>query len=398
MGSKRRSALLALTGILLLAINLRPVITAVGPIVGDISGDLSLTAGELGLLGALPLAMFGMTSGFVQLITKRFGVERATAGAMLVLTAATVVRSVPGPNANLWVGTVLIGLAIAVGNVAVPVLVKQSFPDSSGTVTGLYVAVLGLFAGLAAAFAVPIAEASFLGWRLSLAIWALLTVGAFGFWAFQSVRAIRAPTSQPDPLASVHINVWRSPTAWFLAAYMGLQSSIFYVSLTWLPTVEQSLGYSPAATGWHMFVLQVAGVAGNLVTPIFLRIGVDEKFAALTPGICYLFSVPGMYFSPQLALLWVAIIGFGTGVAFVVSLNFIVIRSHKVETAVRLSGMNQGVGYLAASIILFLAGTRAGENPLQVLLILFIASTGLVLVGFLAGRKTYVDDPATVST
>src|SRR5699024_10749466 len=111
---------LSILAILLVAINLRPVITAVGPIIPDIGGDLSLSASQLGLLGALPIAVFGLASGFVQKLVGRFGVETTTAGALWLLTIATVWRSWPGPTANLWAGTALIGVAIAIGNVAVP--------------------------------------------------------------------------------------------------------------------------------------------------------------------------------------------------------------------------------------------------------------------------------------
>src|SRR5699024_2347942 len=101
-----------------------------------------------------------------------------------------VLRSWPGPDANLWVGTVLIGAAIAVGNVTVPVIVKTSFPRATALVTAGYVAVLGIFAGLAAALAVPIAAASDLSWRLALGCWAALTLAGLVFWA---ARAARVP-------------------------------------------------------------------------------------------------------------------------------------------------------------------------------------------------------------
>src|SRR5699024_5716276 len=156
VSTRFREFVLPLVGILLLAINLRPAITAVGPIITEVGEDLSLSSSELGLLGALPIATFGAISAFVQIFIQRFGVERVTVAALLVLTGATVLRSWPGPNANLWIGTILIGAAIAVGNVAVPVFVKRSFPRQVATITGVYVAVLGICAGLAAAFAVPI--------------------------------------------------------------------------------------------------------------------------------------------------------------------------------------------------------------------------------------------------
>src|SRR5699024_4342316 len=200
------------------------------------------------------------------------GVERTTAGALALLTVATVLRSWPGPHANLWIGTVLVGAAIAIGNVAVPVLVKQSFPRATALVTSIYVAVLGIFAGLAAALAVPLAAASTAGWRLSLGVWAVLTCLGLVFWVMHALRsapprdrASMSTSERRSPHRPSGLNVWRTPMAWQISAYMGLQSGVFYISLTWLPTVEQALGISATAAGWHMFLLQIAGIVGNLL-------------------------------------------------------------------------------------------------------------------------------------
>src|SRR5699024_8728130 len=195
-----------LLGILLVAINLRPVITAVGPVLPALGEDLSLGPSALGLLGALPIAMFGLVSAMVQNLIARFGVERTTAGALALLTVATVLRSWPGPHANLWIGTVLVGAAIAIGNVAVPVLVKQSFPRATALVTSIYVAVLGIFAGLAAALAVPLAAASTAGWRLSLGVWAVLTCLGLVCWVMHALRS-----SPPRDRASMSTSARRSP-------------------------------------------------------------------------------------------------------------------------------------------------------------------------------------------
>lgn len=391
MSSRLREPALPLVGILLLAINLRPAITVVGPIITEVGHDLALSASELGLLGALPIATFGAVSAFVQIFIGRFGVERVTAAAMIVLTGATVLRSWPGPDANLWVGTILIGAAIAVGNVAVPVFVKRAFPEKAATITAVYVAVLGVCAGLAAALAVPIAQASDLGWRMSLGIWAVLAVLAVIYWASQALRAARIAGGSSVPLGEERVNLWRSPVAWQLAFYMGVQSSVFYVSLTWLPTVEQHLGFSAVTAGWHMFLLQISAVAGNLLAPVFMRIGPDERFATVLPAVFFLIALAGLYWAPAAALLWVSVLGAGTGSAFVVSLSLMATRAKHVATAGQLSAMSQGVGYAVAAVVLFTAGYIAGVNILGVLGVLLVAGILVGAIGLLAGRKRMVD-------
>lgn len=392
MSTRFREFALPLLGILLLAINLRPAITAVGPIITEVGEDLSLSPSELGLLGALPIATFGAVSAFVQLLFQRFGVERVTVAAMVVLTGATVLRSWPGPDANLWIGTVLIGAAIAVGNVAVPVFVKRSFPERVAVITGIYVAVLGICAGLAAAFAVPLAEASPLGWRLALGVWAVLTVVALIHWAIKVASAPPSRGGSSTPLGE-RFPIWRSPVAWQLSVYLGAQGSVFYICLTWLPAVEQHLGYSPAVTGWHMFGLQLTGVIGNLLAPHLMKLGTDERLSTIAPGLASLISVFGFFWLPGAALVWVFIFGLGTGTSFVVSLSLIATRADTLTIAGQLSAMTQGIGYTITAALLFSSGVAYGKNPVGVLAIIGFAATVVAVAGLWAGRSRTVPGP-----
>ncbi len=384
---RRANALLPLLGIVLVAINLRPAITAVGPVLPLLGADLELDAAALGLLGALPVAVFGIVSAVVQPVMARLGVERTTAAALALLTVATVLRSWPGPDANLWIGTVLIGAAIAVGNVTVPVIVKTSFPRATALVTAGYVAVLGIFAGLAAALAVPIAAASDLSWRLALGCWAALTLAGLVFWGTRAAR-VPAPVGGRSVLPGAGGgSLWRNATAWHISVYMGVQSSVFYVSLTWLPTVEQELGVDPVAAGWHMFVLQVAGVVGNLVAPALMRIGSDQRTAAVLPALMHLLGLAGILFAPGGVLIWVAILGLGTGSSFVVALSLVAVRARDVTTAGRLSSMAQAVGYAIAALLLFLAGPVQAHDSLAVLGVIAAGALGVLVFGSLAGRR-----------
>lgn len=387
VSTRRWQFLLPLGGILILGINLRPAITAVGPVLPEIGRDLQLGPSELGLLGALPIATFGIFATVVQRLIQRYDPERVTMAAMLVLTGATVLRSLPGPNANLWVGTILIGAAIAVGNVIAPVLVKRSFPTSTSTITAAYVAVLGVCAGLAAALSAPLAEASMWGWRFALGIWALVTVVAAAYWTWQSVRTPSVSGGGSIAITGTSTQLWRSGAAWKLSIYMGAQSSVFYVSLTWLPTVEQHLGFSAVTSGWHMFALQIAGVAGNLLAPLLMRIGNDERFAAALPGVLFLASLAGLYWFPKGALVWVSILGLGTGSTFVVALSLMASRAKDVIVAGRVSAMAQGVGYTIAAMILYLAGAAAGVSILAVLAVLAGAGVLVGAIGLATGRN-----------
>ena len=380
-------------GIVVIAVNLRPAITAVGPVLPMLGEDLGLSPFAMGLLGALPVAVFAVVSSIVGHLVRRFGVERTAVLALSVLALATVLRSWPGPEANLWVGTVLIGAAVAVGNVTVPVIVKRDFPTATPLVTGIYVAVLGIFAGLAAAFAVPLAGASTLSWRLSLGGWAVLTVFALAVWVPRAERlraAARAATRAGGPTAPTTAGsgeLWRNRDAWLLSCYMGVQSGAFYISLTWLPTVEQELGFSDVASGWHMFVLQVLAIGGNLAAPVLMRFGRDERLTATLPGAFMMTGAVGLVLAPGAALVWMCVIGLGTGLSFVVALTLIAVRAGDLHTAPRLSAMAQSVGYAIAAGGLLGAGVLHTLGPSAVPLLIAAVGLATAALGTLVGRE-----------
>ena len=402
---------LLLLGIAVLAANLRPALTATGPVLPLIGAEVGLSGRTLGLLTALPVMVFAVTSGGVHRLVERFGIERTTAGALTGLALALLLRSWPGWAGNLWLGTVLLGAALAVLNVTVPVIVKRDFSGAASWVTGSYVAVLRTFAGLAAALAVPLAASSQLGWRLALGCWAVVAVVALLVWlprawrrrsspghgaaAASVVQAEATPVTLPapaaeareQPLAGRSATLWRSAPAWRLAAYMGMQSVAFYTAFSWIPSVEQHLGVDPAHAGWHMFVLQLAGILGSLLTPVLMRAGTDERWAATLPGLIISAGALGLWLAPAAVLVWVVLIGLGTGSAFVAILSLITIRAADLRTAPRLSSMAQAVGYTIAAVGLLTAGFVFEANVLAVLPLILAVGAATAVLGLGVGRR-----------
>lgn len=155
--------------IFFVALNLRPAIIAVGPILSDIGADLGWGESLLGLLGALPLLAFAAVSCTVGFLTKRFDTDKVLFASLLVLAAGCLLRSAFGQGA-LWAGTVAIGAAIAVGNVLAPTIVKRDYPDSIPIATGAYSACVTLGSAIAGLSA-SCAEEALGGWRGALSIW-----------------------------------------------------------------------------------------------------------------------------------------------------------------------------------------------------------------------------------
>ncbi|MDN4484296.1 MFS transporter [Demequina lignilytica] len=379
-GTARRPPVAALA-IFLVALTLRPAITAVGPVLGRIGDDLGLGEAGLGLLGALPLIAFAVVSPLVHRLSARGGVERTLLWALVGLTAGIILRSWTG-QAGLWIGTLVLGAAIAISNVLVPVVVKGDFPGRVSWATGLYSAFIAGSAAVGAAVAVPLADVG--GWRLALGAWALLAAAVtVAWWVRSRRRHVAAAVPEPD---LAHATVWRSPTAWLVTLYMGLQATTFYVLVTWLPTIEVAAGYSEHTAGVHLFVFQIVGIVGGLAVPSLMRPD-SQRAAAVAGALTLVTGLAGMLLAPDLILVWVAITGIGSGASLVVSLTLMSVRGRTAAEATQLSGMAQSLGYALAAVGPVAAGVlgelTGGWTP--VLVMLLTAALLQIGVGIAAG-------------
>ncbi len=377
VSSRAKDGLLA-TGILLIAFNLRPAIAAIGPVAGTIRETLDLSNSALGLLTTLPLLAFGSVSLLTPVITRRFGIPGMLAGAMGLLALGVAIRSIPWVAA-LFAGTVLLGIAIAFGNVLLPSLVKQSFSKKFGLMTSLYSGMMGVGAALAAGITVPLAEGNPWGWQGALAVWSLPALLALVVWLPQLSRSRQLLTADGPRKKGKYLG--RSRLAWNVALFMGLQSFAFYVVLAWLPDMLQGRGANAVFSGWMLSLSQATGVLGSLITPLWAGKRSDQRSIIMVLVALETIALLGLIF-PALGpvQLWVSLIGSSLGGAFGLALYLIVVRSADTETATRLSGMVQAIGYLLAATGPLVAGSLfdlTGDWRLVLLLLLVVAGIKL---------------------
>jgi CP family cyanate transporter-like MFS transporter len=394
---------LAVTGLLLVASNLRAAITGVGPVLEEIEASLGIPSSAASILVSLPLLAFALVSPVAPRVARALGLERTIGLALAVLAVGLVLRSVP-PDVLLWVGTALIGAAIAVLNVLLPSLVKRDFPRKVGELTGAYSAVQSAFAAIAAGVAVPVAGATALGWRLPVGMWAgLALVGLAAIVpqirrspAPEGAAASTTPTSAPtDPATPAgtpprrpHHNPWRSALAWQVTAFMGLQSASFYILVTWLPSMETSAGISPTAAGVNQFLLNALGILGSLICSALIARLRDQRALAVAGALLLLVGTGGMLLLPSAAALWSMIAGFGGGGTLVLALSLFGLRTTDHVQAASLSGMAQGVGYLLAAVGPIAIGALHDVEGSWTcaLVVLGLIDVAILVAGALAGR------------
>lgn len=383
---------LLLVGILLVGANLRAGITAVGPVLGDIQADLGISAAVASILISIPLIAFAVVSPLAPVLAARVGMERALGLALAVLAAAIVIRSLPW-TPGIWLGTALLGIAIAVLNVVLPSLIKRDFPDRVGSVTGLYSAVQGAAAAAASGIAVPIAGLGHEGWRLALGVWAGLALIALAvFWPQLRTRTL--PRAHPAGKSTPRRSPWTSALAWQVTAFMGLQSTLFYAAITWLPSIERSAGIGAGTAGLHLLEMQLFGVLANILTAAILQRTRSQSLLAVVVTALAAVGVIGLALAPGNAAIWVAFIGLGCGSTIVIALSLFGLRAVDHHQAAALSGMAQAVGYTFAALGPIAIGllhdaTRGWDIPLVTLLIILVAQA---IAGALAGRDRRIGE------
>lgn len=220
LSGKNRIFLIA--GILMIATTLRVTFTGAAPLLDTIRSAYSLTTAQTGLLTTLPLLAFALISPLAAPVARRFGMERSLFAALLLICAGIAIRSLPSPYL-LFGGTAVIGGGIALGNVLLPGLIKRDFPHSVARLTGAYSLTMGAAAALGSAMVVPLALNGF-GWQGALLMLMCFPLLALFLWLpqWRSQQHANLSTSR-----ALHTRgIWRSPLAWQVTLFLGINSLV----------------------------------------------------------------------------------------------------------------------------------------------------------------------------
>ncbi|QFG22016.1 MFS transporter [Actinomadura sp. WMMB 499] len=408
MSAARTSRVAAVALIVLVALNLRPAIAAVGPVLTEIQDAFGLSGTAAGALTTLPLAFFGSYGLLAPFLRRAPRSETLLVTSMALLFAGLLLRLVDAPF-PLFAGSLVAGMAISIGNIAMPAIIKRDHPESLTTVTAIYTVAMSGGAALAAGLAVPVENAFDASWRLPLGLLAVPTAVAGLIWLPRALRAARAARAAPSVPAArgVAALVWRSPLAWSVTAFMGLQSLLAYVTLGWLATIWQDRGMSEAGAGYALAVTAGVQAVSSLLVPVLARRMRDQRPLVVLIVVLTAAGFAGATWAPiGTVWVWTVVLGVGQGLGFPTALSFIGLRSHDASVAAQLSGMAQGVGYvLAATGPLAVGALHDATGGWTVPMLGVLAVTVTLLVpGMIAGRIRTVggpppeDEPADTTT
>lgn len=386
---KRYYTFLLILAILFIAATLRSPLTSVGPLIPFFREELDVSNSMIGLVNTLPLLAFGVFSSLVPKISSKFGMELTLLAAMCMLTVGIFIRALSGLPL-LLVGTVLLGMAIAFGNVLMPGLIKSSFPYQIGLMTGIYSVSMNIFGALASGISVPIASVPSFGWRNAMQIWSVLSLIAI------VILLLRLPAARSEKKVFVKVEnkasrgIFKSKIAWAVTLFMGLQSFIPYSLFTWLPDILMTKGFDESEAGWLIAIYQLGLIPTTFIAPIIAGRMQSQRLIGCIAGLLFFFGLLGVTFiSSHLIIAPLILTGVGAGTAFSLAMMFFVLRTNSIAESSQLSSMAQSVGYLVAAMGPLLLGTIAEKTNgwMVPLIILMIAALCIAFFGTIAGKN-----------
>ncbi|MEW9681696.1 CynX/NimT family MFS transporter [Pseudomonas sp. TE50-2] len=378
---------LLLLGLVLVALNLRPALSSMSPILGQVSEGLGLSASQAGLLTTLPVLCLGLFAPLAPILARRFGSERVILGILLTLALGILVRSALGAT-GVFIGSLMAGASIGIIGVLLPGIVKRDFPQHAGTLTGVYTMALCLGAAMAAGATVPLTRHFDDSWALGLGFWVLPALLAMLVWLPQSRQGHGV-----HKVAYRVQGLWRDPLAWQVTLYMGLQSSLAYIVFGWLPSILIGRGLSPTEAGLVLSGSVIVQLVSSLSAPWLATRGKDQRLAIVVVMLVTLGGLFGCLYAPLEGLWgWAILLGLGQGGTFALALTLIVLRSKDAHVAANLSSMAQGVGYTLASMGPFAVGLvhdlTGGWGAVG--WIFAVLGIGAIAFGLGAGRALHV--------
>ena len=379
---------LLLLGLILVALNLRPALSSMAPLLSEVSASLGLSAAKAGLLTTLPVLCLGLFAPLAPVLARRFGAERVVLGILLTLAAGIILRSSLG-EVGLFAGSLIAGASIGIIGVLLPGIVKRDFARHAGTMTGVYTMALCLGAALAAGATVPLSHYFGGSWNIGLGFWILPALLAALFWLPQV-----GPKHGAHQVAYRVRGLLRDPLAWQVTLYMGLQSSLAYIVFGWLPSILIGRGLTPTQAGLVMSGSVIVQLATALTAPWLATRGKDQRVAIVLVMGMTLAGLFGCLYAPLDGLWgWAIVLGLGQGGTFSLALTLIVLRSRDAHVAANLSGMAQGIGYTVASMGPFAVGLvhelTGGWDALG--WIFGVVGIGAIIAGLGAGRAKFVN-------
>lgn len=392
---------LAFVGIVLVALSLRTAVSAISPILGQISRDIPLSALIVSLLGAVPPVAFAVSGLLAPLISRRVGLDRTLLLSIGVMVVGHLGRALAPSAGALLAATIVTLIGVGVANVLLPPVVKRYFADRIGTVSAIYITVMSFGSAVPALLAVPITDAA--GWRISLGVWFVVAATAAFPWIgmLRRERRARLPDAPADdelapPERALLGLMPRSIIAWAMSGSFGAAAFVSYATFAWLPSIlVDTAGVSRATAGSLLALWAIMGIPNGILAPMLAARLANLRPVLVAAVILTVVGYGGLLFAPSAApLLWTVLAGLST-LLFPLGLALINLRTRTHEGAVALSGFVQGIAYgigALGPIVVGLVHDATGGWGVALVVAIVVGLSLQAPAVFVLARRRFVED------
>ncbi|GGE26546.1 MFS transporter [Pullulanibacillus camelliae] len=360
------------------ALNLRPAINSVSPILDSIRHDLGMSAATASLLTSIPVLCMGVFSPVAVKCAQRLGIERVIGWSLVIIIIGTVLRMFTHSSFFLLVTAFISGLGIAAIGPLLSGFIKQHFQSKGPLLISVFTVGLTIGACLASGLVAPLEDIVHT-WQNALAIWAVLAVmGAIIWWLCVMPHAVPVPkVTEPQHVTKLP---WNNGQAWLITVSFGLMAVIFYSVTAWLPPIVQSMGYNKVYAANTLTLFAFIQIPVSLLLPFVLRKFPSRLLWLLVASIFELIGFVMLTFS---ALPWLAAASIGIGAGALFSLNLLLpidVTTHAQEAA-SWSAMVQAAGYVIGAAGPFILGMLHDFTGNYLVAIIGLILVNLVMMG-----------------
>lgn len=368
------SRALLLLALVAAAVNLRPGITSLAPLIERIAQELSLSRGFISLTTALPVLCMGLLAPLAPRLAVRLGLERTITLCLAAIALALTLRLV-GHSSTILVGSaVLLGAAIAIAGPLLSGFIKRHFIGRMGQVLAWYSLSMAVGGAIGVVLTMPVTQLFGDDWSYGLAIWAVPAVLAVVIWCL-------LPKQHAEPLSSEDASAglpWREGRAWLISAYFALQAGLFYAVATWTVARYQEAGLSAMHSNTLFSLAMLMGLPSSFVLPMLVQ-RLNRYLLMVGCGSLTLVSLVMITFMPTFVPeFWALTLGFGMSGSFALSLLLPIYEAGSPLAVSRWTAMMLGSGYSVACLSPVLSGlARDMSGTYQVP---FLVLTGMAVV------------------
>ena len=381
--TKKTNGILIILGVIFLSLILRTPITSVGAILGPLKSILDINNTVAGFITTIPLIAFAIFSPMVAKLSNKAGLEKTLLLAVVTISIGLALRFYINTYV-FFLTTFIIGVGITVGNVLLPGLVKKYYPEKLGLMTGFYAVVMNVGAAVAAGISYPILSTNIGGEKFStgLAVNIWIVIAVINIIIYAAMSKNNNASEVKDEHEKVH-GYFKYSKMWTIMLSMGLQSALFYCSVSWFAEIMISKDFTPETAGLLLSISQFAQFPSTFIVPILADKIHNKLIIPVVITIGYLVSLVGMLYTSGnfvLMLTFIIIFALAGGGSFSYVMYLFSVKSRNESEAADISGLAQSGGYLLAAVFPPLLGYIRDISDWNKALYVLILTAAVLLV------------------